>query len=259
MSDKRPLYPEGAALVIGGSGGVGQAICEELAANGVKVVLTYNSNAARAQDLVDTIISKGGVAEIAQLSLDDVDRISSISENIVQKHGRLHSVFVATGYDIPQVNVRDVTPKQWQDVLRADAEGVFNLVYATLPFLREGGGGSYVHISSAALQRFAELDILSVAPKAAIEELLKGVAKEEGKFGIRANSIAIGVIQTGIFLRLKEEGVFNEEWQKMVLGMLPMQRFGEPQEVADMAVFLGSNRAAYTTGQLIPVDGGFGV
>ncbi|MBR9910636.1 MAG: SDR family oxidoreductase [Gammaproteobacteria bacterium] len=259
MNDKRALYPEGAALVVGGSGGVGRSICEELAANGVKVVLTYNSNSVRAEALATDISAKGGVAEIAQLSLDNLERIQALAEHIVHNHGRLHSVFIATGFDIPQIKICDVTPKQWRTVLRSDAEGVFNLVYATLPHLRAGGGGSYVHISSAALQRFAELDILSVAPKAAIEELMKGVAKEEGEFGIRANSIAIGVIETGIFLRLKEEGVFDEKWQEMVRAMLPLNRFGQPQEVADMAVFLGSNRAAYTTGQLIPVDGGFGV
>jgi len=259
MSKSTAMYPEGVALVVGGSGGVGQTICRQLAENNVKVVLTYNKNSARAEALAAEIDSAGGQADIAQLSMDDLDSMKAMVDDLVKRYGRLHSVFIATGFDIPQIHVRDVTPEQWRTVLRADAEGVFNVVYATLPHLREGGGGSYVHISSAALQRFAELDIMSVAPKAAIEELMKGIAKEEGKYGIRANSIAIGVIETGIFLRLKDEGVFDEEWQTKVRAMLPLNRFGQPEEVAHMAVFLGSNRAAYTTGQLIPVDGGFGV
>ena len=116
-----------------------------------------------------------------------------------------------------------------------------------------------MHVSSAGLLKYPPLDILSVAPKAAVEELIKGIAKEEGVNNIRANSIAIGVIETGIFLRLKEQGVFDEAWIEGVKAALPLNRFGQPEEVAKMAVFLASNHAAYTTGQLIPVDGGFGV
>ena len=99
--------------------------------------------------------------------------------------------------------------------MRSDAEGAFNAIHATLPHLRKGGGGSYVHISSAGLLNIP-LDILSVAPKAAVEELIKGIAKEEGINNIRANSIAIGVIETGIFLRLKDQGVFDEAWIESV-------------------------------------------
>jgi NAD(P)-dependent dehydrogenase (short-subunit alcohol dehydrogenase family) len=152
-----------------------------------------------------------------------------------------------------------VTPELWQRVMRSDAEGAFNVVHATLPHLRAGGGGSYIHISSAGLLKYPPLDILSVAPKAAVEELIKGIAKEEGVNNIRANSIAIGVIETGIFLRLKTQGVFDQSWIEGVKGALPLKRFGQPEEVAQMAVFLASNHAAYTTGQLIPVDGGFGI
>jgi 3-oxoacyl-[acyl-carrier protein] reductase len=259
MSDSNDLYPEGVALVVGGSGGIGQAICKDLAANGVTVALTYNSNRERAEELVASITTDGGSAECVQLTMAELDGIKQTVADLIKRHGRLHSVFIATGFDIPQVHISDLKPEVWQSVMRNDVDGVFNIVHVTLPHLRAGGGGSYVHISSAALQRYAELDILSVAPKAAIEELMKGVAKEEGKHGIRANSIAIGVIETGIFLRLKEQGVFDQDWQDMVRGMLPLVRFGQPEEVAYMATFLGSNKAAYTTGQLIPVDGGFGV
>jgi len=253
------MYPEGVALVVGGSGGTGQSISRALAQQGVTVCMTYNSNKARAEEAAESIQSEGGRAEIAQLTMDNVDGIKSMVSDLVARHGRLHSVFFATGFDIPQVPIAEVTPDLWQRVLRSDAEGVFNVVHATLPHLRAGGGGSYTHISSAGLQRFPALDILSVAPKAAIEELIKGIAKEEGEHNIRANSIAIGVIEAGIFLRLKEQGVFDDNWINAVKGALPMRRFGQPEEVANMAVFLGSNLASYTTGQLIPVDGGFGV
>ena len=256
MSD---LYPSGFALVIGGSGGVGAAICHELVANKVPVVLTYNSNRERAEQLVDELGGGEAAVSCEQVSLQDLATLNHAIDRGLVLHGRLHSVFIATGYDIPQVPISEVTPELWQRVMRSDAEGAFNAIHATLPHLREGGGGCYVHVSSAGLLKYPPLDILSVAPKAAVEELIKGVAKEEGVNNIRANSIAIGVIETGIFLRLKDQGVFDEAWIEGVKAALPLNRFGQPEEVAKMAVFLASNHAAYTTGQLIPVDGGFGV
>ena len=253
------LYPNGFALVIGGSGGVGTAICRELVDNQIPVLLTYNSNKDRAEQLVDELGGREASASCEQVTLQEPATLKNAIDRGLDQYGRLHSVFIATGYDIPQSPISEVTPELWQRVMRSDAEGAFNAIHTTLPHLRAGGGGSYVHISSAGLLKYPPLDILSVAPKAAVEELIKGVAKEEGVNNIRANSIAIGVIETGIFLRLKEQGVFDDAWIEGVKSALPLNRFGQPEEVAKMAVFLASNHAAYTTGQLIPVDGGFGV
>ena len=253
------LYPSGFALVIGGSGGVGTAICQELVANNIPVLLTYNSNRERAEQLSSELGRSQASVSCEQVTLQDLTTLNRAISRGIAQYSRLHSVFIATGYDIRQSPISEVTPELWQRVMRSDAEGAFNAIHATLPHLRDGGGGSYVHISPAGLLKYPPLDILSVAPKAAVEELIKGVAKEEGINNIRANSIAIGVIETGIFLRLKEQGVFDDAWIEGVKGALPLNRFGQPEEVAKMAVFLASNNAAYTTGQLIPVDGGFGV
>ena len=259
MNRNTNAYPEGFALVIGGSGGVGTAICKELVESQVPLLLTYNSNQTRAEVLVSELHAVSTDVACCQVSLQDLASLEAALDLGLKAYGRLHSVFIATGYDIPQSPISEVTPELWQRVMRSDAEGAFNVIHATLPHLRTGGGGSYVHISSAGLLKYPPLDILSVAPKAAVEELIKGVAKEEGINNIRANSIAIGVIETGIFLRLKEQGVFDDAWIEGVKSALPLNRFGQPEEVAKMAVFLASNNAAYTTGQLIPVDGGFGV
>ena len=212
MSHNSNAYPEGFALVIGGSGGVGTAICRELVESQVPLLLTYNSNQARAEALVSELQSVGTDVDCCQVSLQDLASLEAAVNLGLQTFGRLHSVFIATGYDIPQSPISEVTPELWQRVMRSDAEGAFNAIHATLPHLRTGGGGSYVHISSAGLLKYPPLDILSVAPKAAVEELIKGIAKEEGINNIRANSIAIGVIETGIFLRLKEQGVFDDAW-----------------------------------------------
>lgn len=254
----KPDFPAGLALVIGGSGGVGASICEALAQAGSDIALTYNSNESRAQEVVDTIKGIGQEAEYHQLSIGDAGRVKELIDAIAANK-RIHTVVIAAGSDIEQLMIRDLTPEKWKAVVDADVNGFFNIVHASLPHMKAAGGGSYVHISSAGLHKWPERDALSVAPKAAIEWLIQGIAKEEGQFKIRANSVAIGVINAGIFKRLWAEGVFDEDWKQAVQAGLCVKRWGEPEEVANAVVYLASEKAAYVTGQLLSVDGGYGV
>ncbi|TXS96112.1 SDR family oxidoreductase [Parahaliea maris] len=251
-------FPEGVALVIGGSGGTGAVICRELAEAGSDVVLTYNGNRERAAQTAEQLVSLGRQAEYHQLSIGDHQRVKTLIDDIASRH-RIHTVVVAAGSDIPQLMIRDVSPDEWKRVVDADVNGFFNIVHASLPHMKAGGGGSYVHISSAGLHKWPERDVLSVAPKASIEWLLQGIAKEEGMFGIRANSVAIGVINAGIFKRLWADGSFDEAWKEAVQAGLCIKRWGEPEEVAHAVVYLASQRAGYVTGQILSVDGGYGV
>ena len=98
-----------------------------------------------------------------------------------------------------------------------------------------------------------------MAPKGAIEALVRGIAKEEGKNGVRANSVMVGVIEAGMFLELTRQGVFDEAWTREVQKTLCLKRWGKPEEIGHACVFLASNKAAYVTGQQLSVAGGFGV
>ena len=258
MADNIQDFPEGVALVVGGSGGVGASICTELARSGTDVTLTYRSNEERAREVVAEVEGLGRRAVAYPLSIGDASQVQALADKITGSE-RLHTVVIAAGSDIEQVLIRDMTPKQWNEVVQADLNGFFNVVHATLGHMKDGGGGSYVHISSAGLQKWPDRDVLSVAPKAAIESLIQGIAKEEGRFNIRANSIALGVIEAGIFLRLLEDGTFDQRWIDAVQAGLCLKRWGKPEEIAYAAVYLASARAAYVTGQLIAVDGGYGV
>jgi NAD(P)-dependent dehydrogenase (short-subunit alcohol dehydrogenase family) len=248
-------FPPGIALVIGGSGGIGQAICRRAAAAGTDVALTYNTNREAAEQAATAIQKAGRTAILRQADVTDDAGLAGMITDLVQMHGRIHTVFVATGYDIQMRLIGDVTPAEWRRVIDSDVNGFFNILSATLGHLRKHGG-SYVHIGSAGLLRFPPRDVLSVAPKGAIQQLIKGVAREEGVHGIRANGIAIGVIETGVFLRLKDSA-FDQAWHDAVLQTLALKRYGQPDEVAELAVFLASSRAAYVTGQLIAQDGGW--
>lgn len=258
QNDKIEPFPEGVAVLIGGSGGIGQAICRELASYKCNLVLTYNNNREAAETLAGELQNGGCQTTIEQLSLTDADSVHKVFGHIIEQYGRIHSVFIAAGSDIKQKYIGQLTRDEWQAVMHADVDGFFNVMQASLPHMRESGGGSYVYISSAGLLRWPPMDVLSVAPKASVQALIQGIAREEGRYNIRANSVALGVIETGLFLRLRET-VFDAAWEKSAMSTLALKRFGKAEEVAAMAVFLASAKAGYTTGQLVPVDGGFGI
>ena len=184
--------------------------------------------------------------------------MDSTFKNVIKDHGSINTLVNAAGFDIPQKFIGEIDVDLWKGVIDADINGFFNLIKFGLPYLRKSKG-SIVFISSAGLFKYPPGDILSVAPKATIEHVLKGIAKEEGVNGVRANSIALGIIETGIFHRLREEEntFFDDAWHEAVMNTLAIKRFGLPKEVADTAVFLASSKGGYITGHCIPVDGGY--
>ncbi len=252
-------FDSGASLVVGGSGGIGAAIATRIAQGGSDVAITYRSNQERAEQAAATIAELGVKCTIHQVDIASKQQIQQAVSDAAERHGRLHSVVVAAGSDIKQPLLADVTDEQWEEVIEGDLNGFFRIVKNIIPHFREHGGGSLVHISSAGLGRTPPRDVLSVAPKAANEALVQYLAKEEGVHGIRANSVAVGVIETGIFKRLEAEGVFDDAWKEAVLSTLPIKHFGQPEDIAEAAAFFASNRSKYVTGQLLFVDGGYAV
>ncbi|WP_321392547.1 SDR family NAD(P)-dependent oxidoreductase [Emcibacter sp.] len=252
------MFPEGVAVVVGGSGGAGREICVKLAEAGTDVLFTYNSNKEQADKLVAELAGAGVRVDCGQLDVRNEESVAAFFKKATGDFGRIHTVVMAAGYNIPQLLIGELTTDLWRDVIDQDLNGFFNVLHHSLPLMR-GTGGSYVHISSAGLLKWPEKDVLSVAPKAAIESLIQGVAKEEGKNNIRANSVLLGVIETGIFLRLREEGVFDQAWAEAVISGLALKHFGKPEDVAEAVLYLASNRASYVTGQTISVAGGYGI
>jgi NAD(P)-dependent dehydrogenase (short-subunit alcohol dehydrogenase family) len=150
-----------------------------------------------------------------------------------------------------------VTPAEWREIVHADSDGFFHLMRAALPHLRQAHG-SVVAVTSAGLVRHPARDILSVAPKAAIEAVIRGVAREEGRFGVRANSVAVGVVDAGMFQRLAATDL-SPTWVEAAKKNAALQRLGSADDVANAVVFLASARAGYITGQRLTVDGGYAI
>ena len=248
-------FQNGCVLIVGGSGGIGSLCAKQFADEGAKVAITYFKNEKAANDVASGINSD---VEVYQLDNKDPVSVQSAMDDIAKKYGGINTIVNAAGFDIPQKFITDIDIDLWKSVMDADINGFFNLIKSGLPYLRESKG-SIVFISSAGLFKYPPGDVLSVAPKATIEHVLKGIAKEEGSNGVRANSIALGIIETGIFHRLREENntFFDDAWHEAVMNTLALKRFGHPEEVANTAVFLASSKAGYITGHCIPVDGGY--
>lgn len=251
-------FPQGVAVVIGGSGGIGAVICDKLARAGTDVVLTYHHNAQAAEVVAEAVRRSGRRAAAYPLSVSDPEAVSAFVGQVIEQHTSVHTVVIAAGSAIPMRYIGQIEAADWKRVIDADVNGFFHVVQAFLPHLREKGG-SFVHISSAGVRRWPVRDGLSVVPKAAMEALMRGIAREEGRFGIRANCVALGVVEAGMFLRLKEKQELDEQWMRVAISNTPLRRFGTAEEVGDAVVFLASRKASYITGQTIYLDGGYGI
>lgn len=249
-------FSQGVAIVAGGSGGIGSAICLGLAKEGSDILLTYNANREAAEKVASEIRALGRRAEIAQLRLDDADAVASMVNQAAQRYGRIHSVVYAAGPSLHMSLISQLTPQAWANVISSDVNGCFNLVHAALPHLK--GGGALLAVITSAVERVPARDICSAAPKAAIEMLMRGVAKEEGKNGIRANCVGPGWVDAGLGRQVMEREL-NAEQIDAIRRTIPLRRIGRAEEIADAAVFLLSSKATFITGQSLAVDGGMQV
>ena len=241
----------GRTLVIGGSGGVGAVICRMLAAEGANVTFTYNGNRARAESLSKDL----GGAAFSQLNAGDSEAVRALIEEVTQD-GELHRLIYAAGPLVPQIHLSKTTPEQMRDFMTQDALGFFNLCHYALPHLRRHRG-SVTALQSCAQWRWAPADGLSVVPKSAVNAIMKGIAREEGRYGVRANGVALGVIETGSHTALMESGDIDRNWMEHATRNIALRQMGAPEDVAEAVLWLASDRAKYVTGEVIKVDGGF--
>ena len=252
-----PVFPKGGVLVFGGSGGIGQCVAKSFAAAGADVAIVYRSKQAVAERVAAEITALGRKASLHAGDVTDPAQVQVVVDAAIAAHGRIHTIVWAAGPLVEQVSIADTTLALWKKSIDTEVHGFFNAVKATLPHLRAQGGGSFVHLGSAGHLWWPAKDGLSVAPKAANEALVRGIAKEEGRHNIRANSVLVGVIEAGMFLELLKRGVFDQNWIDETHKLLALKRWGQPEEIGSAAVCLATN--GYVTGQQINVSGGFGI
>ncbi len=236
------------ALVTGGSGDIGKAICIKLSASGFHVLVHYRSNAASAETTLATIISAGGTGEVCAFDVSDKEQVRSFYKDWKEKNPENYIQVLVNnaGHNADNLMVF-MEDQQWDSVIDANLNGFFYLTKALLTDMIMNKSGRIINIVSLSGQKGLPGQTNYAAAKAGVIGATKALAQEVGKKKITVNAVSPGYIRTEMTKDLNEG-----ELKKLV----PLNRFGTPEEVADVVDFLASDKASYITGAVIPVNGG---
>lgn len=242
------------ALVSGGSRGVGRAICLELARRGADIAFLYLSREAEAEATAAAIAALGREALAIKADLADPPAVADAVARAAAALGGVDVLIHAAGAMGAWREVADLTIKDWNRALAVDLSGAFYLIHAALPHLRGASGGAIVALSSIAAQMCQPRNAQGAAAKAGLEALVRVVAREEGRRGIRANAVALGLTDTEMGRAALAH--FGEASAERVLRGIPLGRIATPEEVARAVAFLAGPEGGYITGKVLQVDGG---
>lgn len=246
----------GAAVVTGGSGGLGAAIARLLAERGSDVAITYNRNLDAANAVVGNIEASGQKGKAWQLALEDENATKSFLDEVVAEFGGVHTVVYASGPHVPMIHLSKVGPADFRRQIEQDVIAFYNLIHPSMPLLRESRG-NLVAVTTVATRRYPVRDGLSAGPKGAVEALVRGLAAEEGRFGVRLNCVGPGMLTDGMAERLIGNGDLDERALEVAKNNIPMRTFGRASDIAEAVCFVASDKAGYITGLMLDVDGGY--
>jgi len=238
-----------AAIVTGGTRGIGRAIALDLAANGADVALNYRKSADLAEELAGTIRGMGRRALAIQADVSSFDDAQAMVRQVLDEFGRLDILVNNAGMNWDGV-VWKMTEQQWDRVMEVDLKGTFNYVRAVAPIFRGQGGGKIVNITSINGLRGKFGQSNYSAAKAGVIGFTKACARELGRFNVNVNAVAPGLIET----EMVQEAPASV--REMALAEIVLGRLGLPEEVAYVVTFLCTEKARHITGQVIQVDGG---
>ncbi len=240
----------GVAVVTGGASGIGEAIVRTFCANGFMTAIVYNSSEDAAKALASELCAKGSNAIAIKADVSSSAQVNSAIDLVVKELGA-PNVLVNNAGMAEQKLFTDITDDDWQKMIGVNLTGAFNMCRKVLPFMINKKYGRIINISSMWGQVGASCEVHYSAAKAGLIGLTKALAQEEAPSGITVNCIAPGAIDT------KMMASFTKEDVEVLCGEIPVGRLGIAQEIADAVLFLAQKNAAYITGQVLGVNGGF--
>ena len=237
------------ALVTGGSRGIGRAVCFKLAEMGLPVIVGFNSNQAAAQEVCDSIIRSGGNASAIKFDVTNKEAVETALGLWEEAHPDDYIAYLVNNAGVSRDNLMFMmTDEDWDKVISTSVNGLFYVTRFLLPkMMARGHGGRIVNMSSLSGLKGLSGQTNYCAAKAAVIGATRALAQETATRNVTVNAVAPGFISTDMTKDLPEE-----ELKKMI----PMRRFGKPEEVAELVGFLCSDKASYITGEVININGG---
>ncbi|MGQ9781350.1 MAG: SDR family NAD(P)-dependent oxidoreductase [Nitrososphaeria archaeon] len=240
------------AIVTGAARGMGKAIAKRLAEAGATVILNdvkYNSEQLKL--LGKEIEIGGGNAFVFEADVSDYQQVSQMVNTVLQRYGQIGILVNNAGILRRRASIEEIDEKEWDLVMAVNVKGVFNCSKAVLEIMKKRRYGKIVNISSSAGRSTSELGGAHyTASKAAVLGLSRHLARESAPYGINVNAICPGLIDTPM-VRETTTSEELEKWRKVI----PMGRLGTPEEVADLVLFLVSEKSSYINGATIDIGG----
>jgi len=237
------------ALVTGGTRGIGRAIVIELAKEDCDVAFTYSENVAKAEEVTQEVQKMNKKVHAFKSSAKEFLSAQDVVNNVIKEFGRIDILVNNAGINRDTV-IWKMTETDWDDVIDTNLKGYFNYIRAVVSHMRENKKGRIINITSINGLRGKFGQANYTASKAGLIGLTKTCARELGKFGITANAVAPGLIETDM-MKGAPPDVREKALVEIVLG-----KIGQPEDVAALVTFLASDRANHITGEVIKVDGG---
>ncbi|NHM29761.1 3-oxoacyl-[acyl-carrier-protein] reductase [Neobacillus terrae] len=236
-------------LVTGASRGIGREIALEFAREGANVAVNFSGSEAKANETVDEIKAMGRDAFSVQCDVSNAESVASMVKETIDRFGKLDVLVNNAGITKDNLIMR-MKEEEWDDVININLKGVFLCTKAVTRQMMKQRSGRIVNIASIVGVSGNPGQANYVAAKAGVIGLTKTTAKELSSRNITVNAVAPGFITTDMTEKL------TEEVKSEMLKQIPLARFGEPKDIAKVAVFLASDDSSYMTGQTLHVDGG---
>ncbi len=239
------------AIVTGGSQGIGTAASLELAREGANVCVTYRKHEAEALKVVDEIMNMGRKALAVKCDISSFNDAERVVKAALAEFGRIDILVNNAGMNWDGVSWK-MTEEQWDRVIEVNLKGYFNFTRHVAPLLKDQKSGKIINITSINGLRGKFGQTNYSASKAGIIGFTKALAKELGAFNVNVNAVAPGLIETAML----RESDSRDKIVDMALNEIVLKRVGQPEDLANVVVFLASEKARHITGEVIKVDGG---
>ncbi len=242
------------AVVTGSSRGVGRSVALAYGKEGAKVVVNYSSSSKAADEAVQAIKDMGSDAIAVKADVARREEAEALVNAAVEQFGRLDVLVNNAGFTRPALLLK-MTEEQWDEVLDIHLKGAFLCSQFAGLRMKEQQGGTIINVTSVAGIVGTVGQVNYSAAKGGVISMTKSTARELARYNITANVVSLGIVATDMTEKIRSDEKLKEVYMNRIL----LKRFAEPEDITPMFVFLASDESRYITGQLLCVDGGYGM